>query len=66
MRKGNKIEFLHTLDAPANEEHPAIIYAEKGETGEITEVGGCREGFWVKTDSWPNAFGCENKDFKLI
>ena len=66
MKKGTKIRFLRTLDAPANEDHPAIEYAHHNETGEIVEVGGCREGFWAKTDNWPNAFGCEAKDFEVI
>ena len=66
LEVGTKIRFLHTLTEVANDEHPDIQYATKGETGEITKVGGCREGYWVKTDSWPNAFGCESKDFEVL
>lgn len=63
---GTKIRFTRTLTSAANEEHPALEYAHHGETGEITEVGGCWEGYWVKTDGWPNPFGCENKDFEIL
>jgi hypothetical protein len=63
---GTKIRFKRTLTSAANEEHPALEYAAKDETGEITKVGGCWEGYWVKTDSWPNPFGCESKDFEEL
>lgn len=66
LEVGTKIRFLRTLDAPANEDHPAIEYAYCNETGEIVEVGGCKEGFWVKTDNWPHKFGCESKDFEAL
>lgn len=66
LKVGTKIRFLRTLTARANEDHPDIEYAHYNETGEITEVGGCREGYWVKTDGWPNAFGCESKDFEAL
>ena len=61
LKVGTKIRFKQTLDAPANEDHPAIEYAHYNETGEIVKVGGCREGFWVKTDSWPHKFGCKRR-----
>lgn len=63
---GTKIRFLRTLTSPANEEHPALEYAHHNETGEITEVGNCWEGYWAKTDNWPNSFGCESKDFVVL
>ena len=66
MRVGTKIRFTKTLTEPANEDHPALQYAHKNQTGEITEIGGCQEGYWVKTDNWPHPFGCERKEFEVI
>ncbi len=67
MKVGDRIRFLRTLDCGPTGEHPAYIYAEKGDYGHITEVGGCWEGFWVKWDGWKHAaFGCEAKDFEVI
>jgi hypothetical protein len=66
IRVGAKIRFLKLLDCGPTEEHPAYVYAEKGELGEIVEIGGCREGFWVKTDSWLHKFGAERKEFECL
>ncbi len=63
---GDRIRFLKTLEDGPSEEHPAIVYATKGETGQVTKVGGCKEGFWVKTDRWDVPFGCESSDFDVI
>ncbi len=63
---GNKIRFLRELSDGPTEDHPACLFANKNDTGEITEVGGCREGYWVKTDWWDAPFGCERKDFTII
>lgn len=62
---GTRIRFIKTLDSPANEDHPAIVYARKGETGQITGHG-TREGYWVKTDSWAAPFGASAAEFELI
>lgn len=62
---GTRIRFIKTLDAPANEDHPAIVYARKGETGEITGHE-TKEGYWVKTDSWSASFGASANEFELI
>lgn len=62
---GTRIRFTRTLDDPANEEHPHLVYAEKGETGEI--VQGDRpayEGYWVKVDHWPHPFGASRDEFE--
>ncbi len=65
FRAGMRIKFRRDLTANATEEHPAFIYARKGEGGRITRVGGCWEGFWVKWDEWLSAaFGCQSKDFE--
>ena len=62
---GTRIRFRKLLDAPANEDHPEIIYAVKGEMGTITGHG-TREGYWVKSDAWASAsFGASLDDFEL-
>ena len=53
---GTRITFLRTLDEAANEDHPGIRYAARGESGTVVRHG-CREGHWVKTDGWPTPFG---------
>lgn len=53
---GTPITFLRTLDEAANEDHPGIRYARRGESGTVVRHG-CREGHWVKTDGWPTPFG---------
>lgn len=62
---GSKIVFNKTLLAPANEDHPPIVYAYKNETGEIISYK-AREGYLVKTDSWPASFGAYEYEFSLI
>ncbi len=65
FQAGMRIRFLRDIDCGPTGEHPAFIYARKGEGGRITQVGGCWEGFWVKWDGWPSAaFGCQSKDFE--
>jgi hypothetical protein len=62
---GTRIRFTRTLDEPAGSDSPARLYATKGETGEITGHG-CKEGYWVKADNWPNPFGASEKEFEVI
>lgn len=62
---GTRIRFKKPLTASANEDHQDIIYAEKGETGEITGYG-TKEGYWVKTDNWPHPFGASDDEFETI
>lgn len=62
---GNRIRFLKTLDARATEDHPDIVYAKKGELGTITGYG-TKEGYWVKTDNWPSAFGASDTEFEEV
>lgn len=66
MEVGTRIRFKKTLTAVANEDHPDIQYARKGETGEITRIGGCRERFWVKTDNWKAPFGATSDEFEVL
>lgn len=62
---GTRIQFTQTLEAMANEDHPAIVYATKGELGYITGHG-TREGYWVKRDNWPNPFGASSNEFNVL
>lgn len=62
---GTRIRFLRTLDAPANDETPAQIYAYQYELGTVTGHGS-REGYWVKTDRWPTPFGASDQEFEAI
>jgi len=63
---GQRIRFLHTLQSDADEESPGCLFARKGSMGTVTRVGGCWEGYWVRTDHWAQPFGCEAKDFEVI
>jgi len=58
---GTRIAFLKSLTAPANEDRPACIYAEKGELGKIVGYG-CREGYWVTADRCVHPFGASLYD----
>ncbi len=62
---GTRIRFTRTLEADGTGDHPALLYAEKGELGEITGHG-TREGYWVKVDSWPNPFGAGPEEFEVL
>lgn len=62
---GTRIRFTQTLEERANEEHPDLTFAARGETGEITGHG-TREGYWVKTDGWPHSFGASREEFEVI
>lgn len=61
---GTKIRFTKLLDCDATEDHPAFIYAERGEEGEITGYND-REGYWAKTASNP-PFGASPDEFEII
>jgi hypothetical protein len=59
------IRFTRTLIEPACGDHPTLQYAREGEYGTI--VGhGTREGYWVKTDNWPEAFGASDTEFEVV
>lgn len=61
---GTRIIFTKTLAEGANEDSPAVIYARKGDGGEI--VGhGCHEGYWVTWDAWPHKFGASLNEFEV-
>ena len=62
---GTRIRFTQRLDAGPSEDHPAILYAARGATGEITGHG-TKEGYWVKTDDWPHPFGAAETEFEVI
>ena len=52
---GTRIRFLKTLEAGPNEDHPAIIYARKGDLGTVVDDFPCAEGHCVKWDRWSHA-----------
>jgi hypothetical protein len=62
---GTRVRFLKTLAAPACEDHPGCQYAACGEYGTIAGHG-TREGYWVKVDSWPFAFGAARDEFEVV
>ena len=53
---GTRIRFIRTLDEGPTSDRPATLFASKGEKGEVTGHNEW-EGYWVKTDTWPNPFG---------
>ena len=55
---GTRIKFIKGLYSGATGDHPAYVYAEKGDGGVVTGHG-CREGHWVKWDKWDAPFGAE-------
>ena len=59
LQVGTRIRFIKTLTGDADEFSPAKLYAKKGDGGVITGHGP-KEGYWVKWDGWPNAFGAEH------
>lgn len=62
---GTRIRFLRTLEDGPNEDRPGYVYARRGELGKVTGHG-TPEGYWVKTDSWPNAFGASADEFEIV
>lgn len=65
FQAGMRIRFTKTLKGLPTGDHPAFIYACKGDGGRITKIGGCWESYWVKWDGCPDpAFGCEEKHFE--
>jgi hypothetical protein len=65
LRIGTSIRFTQTLREGATGDHPAFLYAEAGEAGEITGYNDF-EGYMVKTDSWPHAFGARRSEFEVV
>lgn len=66
IKEGSRIRFKHDLECGPTEDHPAFIYARRGELGTITRVGNCREGFWATWDRCPNSFGVSREEFELV
>jgi len=63
-KAGDRIKFLKTLEAPADEESPACLFAVRGEYGTIKAVVDCWEGYRAYWDNWPSAaFGCKAEEF---
>ena len=55
---GTRIQFVKSIYGAATGDSPACIYAKKGDGGVVTGHG-TPEGYWVKWDKWPHAFGAE-------
>ena len=53
---GTRVRFVKELGSDATGDHPALLYAEKGERGTVTGHG-CSEGHWVRTDHTTASFG---------
>ena len=62
---GTKIKFTRELSCDATGDHPAFLFASKGQLGEVTGYG-TREGYWVKADNWPAPFGASENEFVLV
>ncbi len=62
---GTRIRFPQHIGANANEEHPALTYAMKGELGKITGYSQFM-GYTVTTDSWPKAFTAADSEFEVV
>ena len=62
---GTRIRFLHDLTEDACGDHPCLLYARRGGLGTITGHG-TSEGYWVKWDDWPNAFGASADEFEVL
>ena len=62
---GTRIRFLRLLGEDATGDHPALEYARRGETGEITGHG-TQESYWAKTDHWPASFGLAPGEFEVL
>ena len=62
---GTRIRFLRELTTPATGDHPAFLFASRGQLGTITGHG-TSEGYWAKTDDWPNAFGAAPGEFEVV
>ena len=62
---GTKITFVKNLTEPATGDHPASLFAKKGEHGEITGYNDF-EGYNVKVNGWPYSFGAVLKEEFII
>ncbi len=63
---GTRIRFLKDLIEPPGEDHPTLLYAAKGEEGQITGYNDF-EGYWVTADHYASApFGAKREEFEVI
>jgi len=61
---GTRIFFVKDLFCEASGDHPAMFFAQQGESGEITGYNNF-EGYMVKRDSWPTSFGASRNEFEI-
>jgi hypothetical protein len=66
INAGDRIRFTKNLDALATGDRPAQVYANRGQLGRITQVGGSTEGYWAVADGWPVAFGVAADEFEVV
>ena len=62
---GTRIRFTRDLECGPTGDHPAFIYARKGDLGRITGHG-TREGYWATWDRWPTPFGLSPDEFEVV
>ncbi len=64
---GTRIRFPREISEPATGDHPKFLLASAGEEGEIVSYNeNSVFPYSVKADSWPNSFGANKIDFRLI
>lgn len=62
---GTRIRFTQELISPACGDHPELVYAYRGELGQVTGHG-TKEGYWVKSDQWPHSFGASPEEIEVV
>lgn len=62
---GTSIIFTRTLGLPASEGQAALVFARKGESGEIAGYIGT-EGYWVKANSGQQQFAAVASEFHVL
>lgn len=64
---GTRIKFTKTLACGPTGDHPALLFANEGDAGEIVRHNDVNhEGYMVKVDWWPHPFGASPDEFELL
>lgn len=64
---GTPIRFTKELSCGPSDEHPALLYAKRGQLGEITGWNDRPdEGYMVRTSDWQTPFGASPSEFEVI
>lgn len=64
IKVGDKVRFKRDLIEIADEHATDTIFAMEGQIGQVVEVGGCEEGFWVEVDG--KRFGSNEDEFEVV